>query len=167
MPSTIGTVISIESLVFETLSALSKRELVLLLLLLITSQLETKIENIETEMRKKEKEINRYVEERKDQEKEVERRIEERDKLDEEEHMHCFILCYIGNEVYHLEHPNWEKVGIYKFKNEEMAIKEINDYYVKISEGNPRPVTEFFEVLPNQSFKNFNSYINRLDEKGD
>ena len=89
------------------------------------------------------------------------------DKLDEEEHMHCFILCYIGNEVYHLEHPNWEKVGIYKFKNEEMAIKEINDYYVKISEGNPRPVTEFFEVLPNQSFKNFNSYINRLDEKGD
>ena len=84
--------------------------------------------------------------------------------LDEEEHMHCFILYYLDGQVHQIEHPNWERVGIYHFNSEEAAIKEINDYYVKMVNGKSRPVTEFFEVEPNLSFKEFNGYINSLDE---
>lgn len=84
--------------------------------------------------------------------------------LDEEEHMHCFLLYFLNDKVYQLEHPNPEKVGIYEFTSEEQAIKEINDYYVKRVDGKSRPVTEFYEVIPNLSFKEFNMYINSLDE---
>ena len=83
--------------------------------------------------------------------------------LEAEEHMHCFILYYDNNKVFQLEHPNWEKVGIYEFNSEGEAIKEINDYYVKMADGKSRPVTEFFKVQPNLSFKEFNEYINSLD----
>ena len=34
-----------------------------------------------------------------------------------------------------------------------------------MSGGYARPVTEFFEVEPNLTFKEFNGYINNLDEK--
>ncbi len=85
--------------------------------------------------------------------------------LDEEEHMHCFVLYYLNNKVYQLEHPNWKRIGIYEFDNEEQAIKEINDYYVKMAEGKSRPVTQYYKVEPNISFKDFNNYINELDEK--
>ena len=85
--------------------------------------------------------------------------------LEEEEHMHCFILYYLNNKVYQIEHPNWEKIGIYEFNSEEEAIKEINDYYVKMAKGKSRPVTEYFEVKPNLSFKEFNCYINSLDKE--
>lgn len=84
-------------------------------------------------------------------------------KLDEEEHMHCFILCYIDNKVYHIEHPNWYRIGIYEYKNEKEALKNINDYYVKLSNGISRPITEFYKIDSNISFKEFNSYINNLD----
>lgn len=85
--------------------------------------------------------------------------------LEAEEHMHCFVLYYLNGKVYQIEHPNWEKVGIYEFENEENAVNEINDYYVKMAEGKSRPITQFFEVEPNLSFKDFNNYINELDEK--
>lgn len=84
-------------------------------------------------------------------------------KLDEEEHMHCFILCYIDNKVYHIEHPNWYRIGIYEYKNEKEALKTINDYYIKLSGGISRPITEFYKIESNISFKEFNSYINNLD----
>ena len=84
-------------------------------------------------------------------------------KLDEEEHMHCFILCYIDNKVYHIEHPNWYKIGIYEYEDEKEALKNINDYYVKISGGISRPITEIYKIYSNISFKEFNSYINNLD----
>lgn len=84
-------------------------------------------------------------------------------KLDEEEHMHCFILCYIDNKVYHIEHPNWYRIGIYEYKNEKEALKNINEYYVKLSSGISRPITEFYEIDSNISFIEFNSYINNLD----
>ena len=83
--------------------------------------------------------------------------------LEAEEHMHCFVLYFLNDKVYQIEHPNWEKVGIYEFNSEEEAIKEINDYYVEMAEGKSRPVTEFFEVKPGISFKEFNEYINSLD----
>ena len=83
--------------------------------------------------------------------------------LEKDEHMHCFVLYYKDDKVYHIEHPNPEKVGIYEYNNEEEAIKNINDYYIKMSGGIIRPVTEFFEVKEGLSFKEFNNYINSLD----
>lgn len=85
--------------------------------------------------------------------------------LEAEEHMHCFILYYLNNKVYQIEHPNWERIGIYEFKNEEEAIDSINNYYINLSGGKSRPVTEFFEVPVNLTFKEFNLYINSFDEK--
>lgn len=85
--------------------------------------------------------------------------------LDADEHMHCFILYYLNDKVYQIEHPNWERIGIYEFTNEESAIESINEYYINLSGGIARPVTEFFEVIPNLSFKEFNEYINSLDRK--
>lgn len=82
--------------------------------------------------------------------------------LEAEEHMHCFLLYYQNDKVYQIEHPNFEKIGIYEFENEDDAIKEINEYYIKLSGGIIRPVTEYFEVIPNISFKEFNNYINSL-----
>ena len=85
--------------------------------------------------------------------------------LEAEEHMHCFVLYFLNNKVYQIEHPNEEKTGIYEFNNEEEAIKKINDYYVELANGKARPVTEFYEVISNISFKEFNNYINELDVK--
>lgn len=84
--------------------------------------------------------------------------------LEAEEHMHCFVLYFLNGKVYQIEHPNWEKIGIYEYDSQEQAVREINDYYVKMAEGKSRPVTEFFEVEHNLSFKEFNNYINALDE---
>lgn len=79
--------------------------------------------------------------------------------------MHCFVLYYLNNKVYQIEHPNWMRIGIYEFASEEAAIKEINDYYIEMAEGMPRPLAEYYEVTPNISFKEFNNYINSLDKK--
>lgn len=86
-------------------------------------------------------------------------------KMDEEEHMHCFVLYYLNDKVYQIEHPNFERIGIYEFNSESEALKEINDYYIELVDGKSRPITEFFEVKPNLSFKEFNNYINSLDER--
>lgn len=85
--------------------------------------------------------------------------------LEADEHMHCFLLYYLNDKVYQIEHPNWERIGIYEFDSEENAIEEINNYYVKKSGGIPRPITEFYEVEPGLSFKEFNEYINSLDKE--
>lgn len=85
--------------------------------------------------------------------------------LDEEEHMHCFILYYVDDKVYQIEHPNWEKIGIYEYADEEIAKNIINKYYVEMVNGKSRPITEFYEVIPNLTFKEFNNYINSIDEK--
>ena len=50
--------------------------------------------------------------------------------LEEEEHMHCFILYYLNNKVYQIEHPNWERIGIYEYETEEDALDKINEYYI-------------------------------------
>ena len=84
--------------------------------------------------------------------------------LEAEEHMHCFILYYLNNKVYQIEHPNWERIGIYEYENEEEAINKINKRYIEMAEGKARPVTEYFDVEPNLTFKQFNGYINGLDK---
>lgn len=90
---------------------------------------------------------------------------EDFDNLEDEVHMHCFLLYFLDGKVFQLEHPNWERVGIHEFKSEEEAIQKINDYYVKMANGKSRPVTEFYEANPNQTLKEFNCYINSLDKK--
>ena len=84
--------------------------------------------------------------------------------LDEEEHMHCFILYYLDGQVHQIEHPNWERIGIHHFNTEEDVLKDVSNYYEKKEKGKSRPIIEFFEVEPNLSFKEFNGYINSLDE---
>lgn len=83
--------------------------------------------------------------------------------LEAEEHMHCFILCYIDNYVYQIEHPNWYRIGIHKYKTEKDALTKINKYYVELSGGVSRPITEFYEIPTEISFKEFNNYINNLN----
>ncbi|MEE3343401.1 MAG: transglutaminase domain-containing protein [Bacilli bacterium] len=85
--------------------------------------------------------------------------------LEAEEHMHCFVLYYLDNKVYQLEHPNPEKVGIYEYNSEDEALQTINNYYIEMSGGKSRPITEYYDVKPNISFKEFNNYINSLDKK--
>lgn len=85
--------------------------------------------------------------------------------LEADEHMHCFILFNENNKIYHMEHPNFTRVGIYKYNSKEEAIESINKFYTILSGGISRPVTEFYNVEPNLSFKEFNLYINSLDEK--
>ena len=70
--------------------------------------------------------------------------------------MHCFVLYFINGKAYQIEHPNSERIGIYEYSSEEDAVKQLHDYYEKSAGGRARPVTEFFEVQPNLSFKEFN-----------
>ena len=85
------------------------------------------------------------------------------DNLEEEEHMHCFILYSYNDKVYHMEHPNFYKKGIYEYKSEEEAVGSIVNYYVELRGGKESPTTEFDEVKEHISFKEFNSYINSLN----
>lgn len=82
--------------------------------------------------------------------------------LEDEEHMHCFILYYDNDKVYQIEHPNFNKIGIYEFDSEKEAIASIVKYYIELSGGIYRPTTEFNTVPVGISFKEFNSYINSL-----
>lgn len=83
--------------------------------------------------------------------------------LEEEEHMHCFLLYYLNNKVYHMEHPNFERTGIYEYNTEEEAISSIVNYYINLRGGKESPTKEFFEVQPGLTFKEFNAYINHLN----
>ncbi|MBP3597573.1 MAG: transglutaminase domain-containing protein [Clostridia bacterium] len=82
--------------------------------------------------------------------------------LEEEEHMHCFILYYENGKVYHMEHPNLDRKGIYEYNSESEAIKAIVDYYIELRGGKESPTKEFFEVPVGISFKEFNKYINHV-----
>ena len=72
-----------------------------------------------------------------------------------------FVHFYID---FNIEHPNEDRKGIYDFKDEATAIEEINKIYVKMSGGIPRPVTEYYNVESGLSFREFNDYINGLDD---
>lgn len=82
--------------------------------------------------------------------------------LEEEEHMHCFVLFYENNKVYHMEHPNFKKKGIYEYNSEDEAIKTIVDYYIKLRGGKNSPTKEFYTIPVGISFKEFNKYINHV-----
>lgn len=80
--------------------------------------------------------------------------------LEEDEHMHCFVLYHKDGKVYHLEHPNHEKKGIYEYSSENDAINTIVNYYVELRGGKESPTTQFFEVPEGLSFQSFNAFIN-------
>ena len=61
-----------------------------------------------------------------------------------------------------MEHPNWEKKGIYEYNSEQQAIKTIVEYYIELRGGQDSPTKEFFEVPVGVSFKEFNRYINHV-----
>lgn len=84
---------------------------------------------------------------------------------DPEEHMHCFLLYKKSGKIFQLEHPNGNRIGIYCFNDEMSALKQINSIYEKMSGGTARPVTRYFKTKPGLTFKQFNDYINSLDEK--
>lgn len=84
---------------------------------------------------------------------------------DAEEHMHCFVLYYFNGKVYQLEHPDGENKGIYEYNSEKEAIEMTNIRYREMAGWKTRPVTEFYEVKPGLSFKEFNNQINNLDVK--
>jgi len=83
--------------------------------------------------------------------------------LEEEEHMHCFVLCQWEGETLHMEHPNIDRAGIYPYPDEATAVRAIEDYYIALRGGKKSPTTEFFTVEPGLSFGQFNAYINSLD----
>lgn len=85
--------------------------------------------------------------------------------LEEDEHMHCFVLFYRNGKVYHLEHPNFEKKGIYEYNTEKEAMRTIVDYYIKLRGGKESPTTQFFEVPEGLSFKDFNAFINNQPDR--
>lgn len=78
-------------------------------------------------------------------------------------HMHCFVLFYQKNKVYHLEHPNGEKKGIYEYDSEKEAIRAIVDYYIELRGGKESPTTKFESVPTGLSFREFNAYINHQE----
>lgn len=78
--------------------------------------------------------------------------------------MHFFILYYFKNNVYHMEHPNFKKKGIFEYDSEESATCDIVNYYKKLRDGKEIKVTEFFKVNSGLSFKEFNKYINHIGE---
>lgn len=90
---------------------------------------------------------------------------DEYNNLEEEEHMHCFLLYYLDGKVYHMEHPNFNRIGIYEYNSEDEAISAIIKYYIELRGGKESPTKEFFDVPVGLTFQEFNAYINNLDTK--
>ena len=97
-------------------------------------------------------------------------------KMNEPERMHCFIIFFLNKYVFQIEHPNSERKGIYIFKDEKEKKKKISKIYEEMTKyeyktkglkrkGKTRKVTEFYEVKSGLSYKEFNLYINSLDER--
>ena len=82
----------------------------------------------------------------------------------EEEHLHCFILCYKNDKVYQIEYPNSEKKGIYEFESEKEALLKINKFYEETSGATERVLTEYKYVPIGISFSEFNNCINKLED---
>lgn len=79
--------------------------------------------------------------------------------MDDEGHMHCFVLFFRDGKCYHMEHPAYKRKGIYEYGAEQEAVKVITDRYIEMHGGQECPVTEFFEVPCGYSFQEFNCYI--------
>lgn len=81
----------------------------------------------------------------------------------QDRYIHCFILYYDEMGVHQIEHPDEGRRGIHNFKDENTAIKEINKIYIEMSGGISKTITEFYDVEPGLTFKQFNDYVNELE----
>jgi hypothetical protein len=82
---------------------------------------------------------------------------------EEEEHMHCFLLYDCDGKVFHIEHPNFYRIGIFEYESESAAVQAIEQYYIELRGGRQSPTAEFYAAVPGLSFRQFNAYINSLD----
>lgn len=77
-----------------------------------------------------------------------------------------------------MEHPDFNRVGIYKYESENDAIGKIVNIYENMmkeeykSKNKPAPeggfkrtTTQFFDVKPGLTYKEFNLYVNNLDKE--
>lgn len=80
--------------------------------------------------------------------------------IEEEEHMHCFVLFFENGKVYQMEHPNFKLKGIYEYSSETEAKQAIVNHYVKMRGGIESPTTQFYHVPKGMTFQEFNTYIN-------
>lgn len=83
--------------------------------------------------------------------------------VNKEVHMHCALLYFLNDRVYHMEHANGEMKGIYEYESEEAAIDSIKKYYEEKDGAPLRTITEISSVDPNLSFKDLNLYVNSID----
>lgn len=91
------------------------------------------------------------------------RSYELEERSDQEVKMHCFCLFEKDNKIYHFEHSNPLIPGIYEYASEEDALESICEYYRKRDKGKNRRLNEFTEVPEGISFREFNQYLNQLD----
>ena len=95
--------------------------------------------------------------------------------LDAPERMHCFLLYFVDDKVYQLEHPDPQRKGIHAYDNEDSAVNFIVSIYENMMEeeyirenkevpenGFKRTTTKFDVVPKGLSYKEFNLYINSL-----
>ncbi|MBQ7136893.1 MAG: AAA family ATPase [Bacilli bacterium] len=85
--------------------------------------------------------------------------------INKEVHMHCALLYYFNDKVYHMEHANGEMKGIYEYDSEEDAIGSIKEYYEEKDGAPLRTITEISSVSPNLSFRDLNLYVNSIDNE--
>ena len=85
--------------------------------------------------------------------------------IGEKEYTHCVVLYYDENGVHQIEHPHGDRKGIYHFKDEQTALNEINKVYTKMYNGIQKPTVEYDYIAPGLSIKEFNEYIDSLEEK--
>lgn len=91
------------------------------------------------------------------------------------ERMHCFVLYYVDDKVYQMEHPDPERVGIWKYDSEDEAIKFLESRYENMTkedlekkglevnfEDIKRTTTRFYDIPKGLSYKELNLYINKL-----
>lgn len=79
--------------------------------------------------------------------------------------MHCFLLFFIGDKCYHLEHSNPEVRGIHEYNNEDEAMQEILAYYQKRDKGKTRQLLEIHEVPAGLTWAEWNSNLDELAKK--
>lgn len=82
--------------------------------------------------------------------------------MDEDEHMHCFVLFFRNGKCCHLEHPAYKNKGIHEYGTETEAMEAIVNHYKEQRGGAESPTTQFFTVPCGYSFQEFNGYINSL-----
>lgn len=97
--------------------------------------------------------------------------------INAKERMHCFVLFYMNGKTFQLEHPDPERKGIHEFASkkaaldflvkhyEDMTLNEYKQKGIIIKRQNVRRTTTKYDYVPKGlTYKEFNLYINNLNE---